>query len=109
MAAASTILDKGYVYGGYSEDASPVHLSVCDEYNTVGDSWASKADLPAARVGVGASTVSDKAYLYGGSYTNPAGTRETFHEYNPISNTWKAKAQYFSSSINWQHTFSTAI
>jgi hypothetical protein len=83
--AASTILSKGYIYGGRLS----ARLQDCDELDAEGDYWTSKTDMPyPARSGLAASTISDKGYIYGGY--NSAYFSDC-DEFDAIGNSWTGK------------------
>jgi len=50
--SASTMNNKGYVYGGDSS-----HTDECSEYDSVGDSWVSKANMLTDRSNAAASSI----------------------------------------------------
>jgi hypothetical protein len=81
--AASTILSKGYIYGGYGV----LRIQDTDEYDPT-DVWASKTNTPSpARKELAASTISDKGYIYGG--TDILGKLQDTDEYDP--DVWASK------------------
>jgi N-acetylneuraminic acid mutarotase len=57
------------------------------------DSWAGKADMPSARLGLATCAVNGKIYAIGG-YTraNAPGLR-TVEEYDPATNSWRERAE----------------
>ena len=82
--AASTILNKGYVYGG--SDGSG-YLQDCSEFDF--DIWSSKTDMPSpGRALFAATTILDKGYVFGGYIVSNDDIRDT-DEYDP--DTWTAK------------------
>jgi len=86
--AASTISDKGYIYGGDGTTGWP--NVDCDEYDPVGNSWTNKADMTGTD-NPAASTMGSKGYVYGG-YTSAVSTQCL--EYDPAGNSWATKSSF---------------
>ena len=88
---STTILDKGYVFGGYSS----VAISDNDEYTP--DTWAARTNIPTTIYTAASTTILDKGYLFTG-YTS----LQSNYEYT--YNTWAtrtslpAPGRYFSAS-----------
>jgi len=89
--SASTISDKGYVYGG-ATNFNTNSLADCDEYNSISNVWTSKQALPSpTRQEATGSTILEKGYVYGGQTADGAGQARDCDEYNPITNSWASK------------------
>jgi len=85
------INDTGYVYvmGG----GTPVNLNRC--YNTVTNTWTTKAVLPVALATTNATTVKDSIYVIGG-YTG--GVSTAVYKYNPRTDAWVTKTSMPSTT-----------
>jgi hypothetical protein len=92
LLAASTILNKGYVYGGFSGNTA---LQDTDEYDP--DTWAVRTDMPSPiRAGLSASTILNKGYVFGG-FQGPH--LQDTDEYDP--DTWASKTDMPTPARNY--------
>jgi len=85
--AASTILNKGYVYGGW--DPTLFLRNNCDEFDPSLNSWLAKTNMISGRAYHSASTILNKGYVYGG---NDGSYTRACDEYNSIDDEWTNKA-----------------
>src|SRR5216110_2761654 len=99
---------KIYAFGGFvlpqSGPAAWVPIDSAWEYDPVTDNWKALAPMPTKRGSPVAAAVGDKIYVIGGA-TTPPGSKETavhptrphvsvgtVEEYDPATNTWRARA-----------------
>ena len=99
---------KIYAFGGfiYPQSGPPAWVPINNawEYDPEADSWKALAPMPERRGSAVAAAVGDKIYVIGGAST-PPGSRETaitptnsqvclgtVDEYDPATNTWRARA-----------------
>ena len=106
--AVTAYRNKLYVFGGGTqvEPGGPnwVPTNKAWEYDPVADSWKALAPMPTARGAANAAAVGDKIYVIGGASVHPGqklvglsatvphralGTNE---EYDPATNTWRARS-----------------
>lgn len=79
-----------YTVGG--ENALSTPLRTVEAYNAVGDTWAGKAPLPAARTLLNGTAVIDrKLYVTGGITISRTLARDLW-VYDPATNVWSSKA-----------------
>ena len=86
-----------YVIGGENDGLAPSILSTNEAYNTVANSWSTKAPMPTARAYAAAAAVNGKIYVisgYNGAYLS------TNEEYDPSTNTWSGRAS-MPAGIAW--------
>jgi len=90
-AGASTIKNKGYMYGGQREGYNLHHYIKCDEYDAVLDAWIAKTNMPVpSRQELAASTIFHKGYVYAGWHVDsPNVTLQDCDEYDP--DIWTSK------------------
>jgi N-acetylneuraminic acid mutarotase len=107
--ALTELNGKIYVFGGFTAGTvnnlaawQPVNNAF--EYDPVKDSWKALAPMPTRRGAAVAGTVNGKIYVIGGASTVPGATNPSIHptiahrvlatveEYDPESNTWRARA-----------------
>lgn len=84
--ASSTINDKGYTYcGSYNSNRATY------EYNSIANSWATKADsISVGYDAVAGCTILDKGYMMGGQRLS---YYKLCHEYDAATNSWTAKTE----------------
>jgi N-acetylneuraminic acid mutarotase len=98
---------KGYVGSGYKTvAASAVYLTDLWGYDPVTNSWATRADFPAAGRSLAASVViGDKAYVgTGGDYSTTL--YKDFWQYDPGANSWTQKADFVGDGRRSAFAFS---
>lgn len=95
--AVASVNNKIYVIGGYTRNDG--WLRTNEEYDPATNTWTTKADMPTARGYFGVAVANNKIYAIGGYGSGYAGTWgpgwsyfTTNEEYNPVTNTWTAKA-----------------
>lgn len=76
------------VIGGFNGSG---YVSLCEEYDPIGDSWASKTPMPTARSGAVGGLINNKIYVVSGEPANTAGNSVN-EEFDPLGNSWVAKA-----------------
>lgn len=86
-----SVKNKIYVIGGCVDNSNgSIYLSNVEEYDTVTDTWVTKASMPNLRMAYGAAAVNGKIYIAGGydgtQYLN------TLEVYDPATDTWETKA-----------------
>ena len=89
-----------YVIGGML--AEPI--ARVDTYAPATDTWAQKADMPAARAGTVTAVVNGKIYAIGG-WNNQAPALSTVEEHDPATNVWTQKADMPTARV----FFATAV
>jgi N-acetylneuraminic acid mutarotase len=106
--ALAELNGKIYVFGGFvlPKDGAPSWQPIDNawEYDPAGDSWKALAPMPSKRGAAVAAAVGGKLYVIGGATTVPGakepgilGTRPhsvvgTVEEYDPATNTWRARS-----------------
>lgn len=92
LASAFSIGDKGYVTCGLYNTSDK--YNDLWEYDPAADTWTQKATLPsAARYGASSFVLGGKGYLLCGNLGSATGPYTTeLWEYDPIANSWTAKA-----------------
>ena len=91
-AAVAAVNGKLYVASGTNESGITADL---DEYDPATGKWISRAPVPTARTSAGAAAIDGELYVFGGCTHNSdcrIGTTNLVEAYDPISNTWSAKA-----------------
>jgi N-acetylneuraminic acid mutarotase len=99
---------KIYAFGGFvfPQSGPPAWVPINNawEYDPATDSWKALAPLPTKRGAAVAAAVGDKIYIIGGaallpgseatalSQSAPQGVLGTVEEYDPASNTWRARS-----------------
>lgn len=94
-AVGFSINGKGYL--GTGVDTTDVARNDWWEYDPVLDTWTQKADVTTARRNAIAFAIGDKGYLGTGmdnADANLGSTLADFWEYDPVLNTWLAKANF---------------
>lgn len=92
--------DKIYVIGGM--DMTDAIMATVEEYDPSADTaggtpWQTKTSMPTGRMGPACAVIYDTIYVYGGS-TSIGGGETTVHEcYDPIADTWTAKASMYTA------------
>jgi N-acetylneuraminic acid mutarotase len=106
--ALAELNGKIYVFGGFTGVHSGMAAWVPEnnsfEYDPVNDSWKELAPMPTKRGAAVAAMVDGKIYVIGGATTLPGATNPAIHptypqrvlgtveEYDPKTNTWRARA-----------------
>ena len=107
--ALTELNGKIYAFGGFTAGtvnnlAAWQPINNAFEYDPVKDSWKALAPMPTRRGAAVAGVVSGKIYVIGGASTVPGATNPSIHptiahrvlgtveEYDPESNTWRARA-----------------
>jgi len=97
FSGGAVIGDKIYLAGGYGVPQAGVAIGYCNflnEYNTLNNTWASKAAMPTGRSKFGMVELGGKLYAIGGEVNVNGGSTNLVHEYTPSTNKWAAKANY---------------
>jgi N-acetylneuraminic acid mutarotase len=83
---------KLYVVGGSGTNSTNPTIPVdrLEVYDPATNTWATKAPMPAARLGAGAAVINGKLYVVGGEQ-NPQ-KFATLQVYDPATDTWATKA-----------------
>ena len=84
---------KGEGDGGKPERPDPKNADLMIACGG-GDSWRKRASMPTGRTGLSAGVVNGMIYAIGGMATTVFSTVE---EYDPLTNTWTAKASMLTS------------
>jgi len=92
LAAASN--GKLYAIGGFNEGNGTVtSLGTVEEYDPATNTWATKAPMPSARLGLAVATASNgKVYAVGGFANGDGSPPYIVQEYDPSANAWNTKA-----------------
>ncbi|MCY7410919.1 MAG: hypothetical protein LH473_11650, partial [Chitinophagales bacterium] len=103
---------RGYIGGGFNGTPG-VFIAFTDfyEYDPATDSWIAIANYPGAGAALGASgfSVNGKGYVGCGSSIDVNGVQtlhNDFWEYDPVTNSWNAKANYAGGIIGEATSFS---
>lgn len=94
-AVAFSINGKGYIGTGV-DTADVVHKDLW-EYDPTSDTWTQKADVASVRRNAVGFAIDDKGYIGTGMDSVSASLGNTlsdFHEYDPVTNSWTAKASF---------------
>lgn len=70
------------------------------EYDSLVNSWSSKAAMPTKRTTLAAISVNNKIYAIGGAASTSGGAFSVNEEFDPISNSWTARAP-MPTPRNW--------
>lgn len=92
-AAGFSIGDKGYAVGGYTGISV---LKETWEYDSPTNTWSQKADLPGSvRYNASGFAINNKGYVcLGWATTNGSVQLNDLWEYDPLNNSWTAKAAF---------------
>ncbi|OKP92273.1 hypothetical protein A3842_02555 [Paenibacillus sp. P3E] len=85
---------KIYVFGGFQSLGNNIpytFLNSVEEYDPTNDVWTVKAEMPTARMAMGAATVKGRIYVVGGMTGSNGVTTSVVEEYNPATNLWTKK------------------
>jgi N-acetylneuraminic acid mutarotase len=107
--AFASLGDKIYAFGGFKlPDSGPPAWEPIDnawEYDPAADSWKALAPMPSKRGAASAAALDGKLYVIGGAGVMPGSSETGIHparrhmvvgtveEYDPASNTWRARSQ----------------
>src|SRR5262249_782034 len=84
---------KVYAIGGHLGKPPPNRTDAVEEYDPATNTWAAKAPLPIARLGVQlAAAANAKLYAMGGSADCGTPRAVPVQEYDPATNAWTEKA-----------------
>ena len=86
-----------YIAGGYEDNPLNTFTIVgkTSEYDPVGNAWAAKADMPAARWTPASAVLSGELYVAGGT-SGGAGTASMF-TYDATGNVWRVRTDMVQS------------
>jgi N-acetylneuraminic acid mutarotase len=94
---------KLYVAGGCTGWCAPV-TNVLEVYDPASNTWTTKASMPTGRGSTDVAAVNGLLYFMGGccgsTSEQSALMAETNEAYNPVTNTWTAKAQHLVGAAN---------
>ena len=83
--------DRIYMIGGNPAGVPGSYLSLCQEYNPVARTWATKAPMTTARGWLAGSCCAGKIYIIGG-HNNAGAAIATNECFDPVANSWSTKA-----------------
>ncbi len=93
LAAATAPNGRIYVAGGAASRADAVALTTLEEYDPITNTWASRAPMPTARIGLALVTAPNGRLYAIGGYSTAANTALSHvEEYDPTTNQWTRRA-----------------
>jgi len=96
--SASTIMDKGYIYGGRDDS---IELQDCDKYDSIADSWTAKTDIPTpGRSYSSATTILNNGYIFNGTNYGGSELYADCDSYNVSGDSWTNKTDMPTSKFD---------
>lgn len=86
QAFAATVGTKIYVIGGIKFSGGAGNGTRTDEYDPVGNTWATKTAVPTGLEAPGGAPISTIVHIVGGRSASPL--YENHHSYNTVGNSW---------------------